>query len=243
MKLPAMEADHERPSSSPRSAKLGRRENAIHESNRLLCGVGRSRAGHTERAGLRRSDRLERPVDHVHEARLRGLDRLTNNVWLTRGDIFPLFNIAVEPNYIGGSPSDTEWAFGPTQPGNPGPISASNHANLVFDFFILSLDRAIGRNAVPYGPGVLHLISDDIYLDIRFTSWTQEIGGGGFSYIRSTPTKTPVPEPSSATLLIVGAVAWLGPVAARRARNNAIAVRLAHATPRVVPSAHDSISN
>jgi hypothetical protein len=170
-------------------------------------------------------------------------DRLTNNVWLTRGDIFPLFNIAVEPNYIGGSPSDTEWAFGPTQPGNPGPISASNHANLVFDFFILSLDRAIGRNAVPYGPGVLHLISDDIYLDIRFTSWTQEIGGGGFSYIRSTPTKTPVPEPSSATLLIVGAVAWLGPVAARRARNNAIAVRLARATPRVVPSAHDSISN
>jgi hypothetical protein len=72
-------------------------------------------------------------------------DRLTDNVWLTRGDLFPLFNIAVESDFMGGSPTDTEWAFGPTQPGNPGPISASNHANLVFDSFVLSLDRAIGR--------------------------------------------------------------------------------------------------
>jgi PEP-CTERM motif len=130
-------------------------------------------------------------------------DRLTDNVWLTRGATLPLFNIAAEPFYEGGSPSDTEWAFGPTQPGNPGPISASNHANLVFDNFILSLERAVGRNVVAYGPGVLHLISDDIYLDIRFTSWTQE-SGGGFSYIRSTPDQSPVPEPATATLLLVG---------------------------------------
>jgi hypothetical protein len=127
-------------------------------------------------------------------------DRLTNNVWLTRRDIGPLFNIAVDP-------SDTEWAFGPTQPGNPGPISASNHANLVFDHFVLSLDRAIGQNAVRYGPGVLHLISDDIYLDIQFTSWTQAFGGGGFSYIRSTPAPAPVPEPATFLLFATGAVA------------------------------------
>ena len=137
-------------------------------------------------------------------------DRLTDNVWLTRGALFPLFNIAAEPFYMGGSPSDTEWAFGPTQPGNPGPISASNHANLVFDNFILSLERAVGRNVVAFGPGVLHLISDDIYLDIRFTSWTTgDQGGGGFSYIRSTPDQSPVPEPASATLLLVGAATGL----------------------------------
>jgi hypothetical protein len=135
-------------------------------------------------------------------------DRLTDNVWLTRGAMLPLFNIAAEPFYVGGSPFDTEWAFGPTQPGNPGPISASNHANLVFDFFTGSLDQAIGRNAVAYGPGVLHLISDDIYLDIRFKSWTQE-SGGGFSYIRSTPDQSPVPEPATATLLLVGAATGL----------------------------------
>jgi hypothetical protein len=142
-------------------------------------------------------------------------DRLTSNVWLTRADLFPLFNIAVEPGFTSGSPADTEWAFGPTQPGNPGPISASNHASLVFDSFVLSLDVAIGRNAVRYGPGVVHLISDDIYLDIKFTSWTQggDVNGGGFSYVRSTPGPSPVPEPGSATLLLVGAAAG---VAARR---------------------------
>jgi len=93
-------------------------------------------------------------------------DRLTDNVWLTRRDIEPLFNIALEPYSVAGSPSDTEWAFGPTQPSNPGPISASNHANLVFESFVSSLDQSIGRTIVAYSPGVLHLISDDIYLDI-----------------------------------------------------------------------------
>lgn len=144
-------------------------------------------------------------------------DRLTDNVWLTRANILPLFNIAVEPSSMAGSPSDTEWAFGPTQPGNPGPISASNHANLVFESFVLSLDQRIGLNAVPYSPGVLHLISDDIYLDIAFTSWTQAMSdeaGGGFSYIRSTPGQPPVPEPASATLLILGAA--VGAAARRR---------------------------
>src|SRR4051812_21025600 len=32
-------------------------------------------------------------------------DRLTDNVWLTRADINPLFNIAVDPFYMEGSPS------------------------------------------------------------------------------------------------------------------------------------------
>jgi len=132
-----------------------------------------------------------------------------------------LFNIFVEsfPDDFT-SPLDTEWAFGPTQPDDPGPIAASNHANLVFAPFVPALNLAVGKNILDYGPGVLHLISDDIYLDITFTSWTSgmERGGGGFSYIRSTPAKTPVPEPSSAALLMVGAVAWVGSLAVRRTR-------------------------
>jgi hypothetical protein len=140
-------------------------------------------------------------------------DRVTNDVWLTRADTLPLFNIAVEPAAIGGSPTGTEWAFGPTQPGNHGPISASNHANLEFGSFVSALDGAIGRNVVRFGPGVLHLISSDIYLDITFTSWTKEVGGGGFSYLRSTPTPSAVPEPASVALLVVGAAAT---AAARR---------------------------
>ncbi len=148
-------------------------------------------------------------------------DRLTANVWLTRGASLPLFNIALEPGYTKGSPADTEWAFGPTQPGHPGPIRATNHANLVFTSFVLSLDSAIGRNAVAYGPGVVHLISDDIYIDIKFTSWSpgQREDGVGFSYVRSTPGSAPVPEPASATLVVIGAVA--GVVSRRRSTQSA----------------------
>jgi hypothetical protein len=149
-------------------------------------------------------------------------DRLTDNVWLTRGDTRQLFNIRIESGAdTRESPLDTEWAFGPTQPGNPGPITASNHANLVFDAFVPALANGVGDNILSFGPGVLHLISDDIYLDIKFTSW--KIGGGGdFSYIRSTPSQAPVPEPASAALLVTGA-AWLGMVAGRIARKQAIA--------------------
>jgi hypothetical protein len=155
-------------------------------------------------------------------------DRLTNDVWLTRRNTRPLFNILVEEGPdMPGSPFDTEWAFGPTQPGNPGPITASNYASLAFDAFVPALGSAVGINAVPYGAGVLHLISNDIYLDIKFTSWTQETGGG-FSYIRSTPLQTPVPEPSSAALLFVGAVASVGMVAGRRTRKQTLAVQGIH---------------
>jgi hypothetical protein len=81
------------------------------------------------------------------------------------------------------------------------------------------LDTAIGRNAVRFGPGVVHLISDDIYLDINFTSWTQggDVNGGGFSYTRSTPGASPVPEPATATLLVLGAAAGM---AVRRRKHN-----------------------
>jgi hypothetical protein len=166
--------------------------------------------------------------DHADYSLAVNQDHLTNHVWLTRFNARPLLNILIEDSpedFM--SPLDTEWAWGPTQPGNPGPIAASNFANLTFAPFAVALNRAVGLNIVRFGPGVLHLISDDIYVDIRFRSWTSgEVGGGGFSYIRSTPGETPVPEPSSATLLVVGMVAWLGFVALRRRiRQEAIAVQ------------------
>ena len=34
---------------------------------------------------------------------------------------------------------------------------------------------------------MLHLITDDIYIDVSFISWTNGGNGGGFSYERSTP--------------------------------------------------------
>jgi hypothetical protein len=133
-------------------------------------------------------------------------------------DVLPLFNIRCSDDAFdtGVTPCDTEWTFGPTQSGNPGPITARNHANLSFASFVNALNAAVGDNALRFGPGVLHLISDDIYLDIQFTSWTQGNNGGGFRYVRSTPAQEPVPEPPSATLFVLGALAAAGSAARQR---------------------------
>ena len=42
-------------------------------------------------------------------------------------------------------------------------------------------------------PMVVHLVDEDIYLQLTFKSWTDGagLGGGGFSYVRSTPAGTP----------------------------------------------------
>lgn len=48
-------------------------------------------------------------------------------------------------------------------------------------------------------PGVLHLISDNIYIDIDFTSCSQNPGSGGIvAYERST-----VPEPEAPLLIFI----------------------------------------
>ena len=59
-------------------------------------------------------------ADHTLEE---NQDRITDNVWITRGNDHPLFNIAAEENYEAatlftnavGSPENTEWAFGRTE--------------------------------------------------------------------------------------------------------------------------------
>src|SRR5262245_1470108 len=90
-------------------------------------------------------------------------DHITDHVWLTRGSIQGIYNAKIENSFVHFlSPADTEWASGTTaifnsltytdwntwaKVKNPGPPST------------------VGVNAV------LHLKSDDIYLDIKFTSW------------------------------------------------------------------------
>jgi hypothetical protein len=120
-------------------------------------------------------------------------DRITDNVWLTRGNNRGLFNIRKEAGYSDLSPTDTEWATD-LIPANDGKeISATNWANLAFEDWVVAYEgggmqlpgNLTGRNAV------LHLISDNIYLDIRFTSWS--VGAGGFAYERSpAPIDPPV---------------------------------------------------
>lgn len=104
-------------------------------------------------------------------------DRISNNVWITRGNNGGgIYNIATENSYTKFvSPSDTEWAFGVT----------ANLASLTFDDF----QHTHGSDApsIVNQDMVVHLITEDIYIDIKFTSWTEgPENGGGFSYERST---------------------------------------------------------
>lgn len=114
-------------------------------------------------------------------------DRITPNVWLTRADRRPIFNIAQEseatfnPDSLSEpcailSPIGTKWAFGNT----------ANLDSLVFDQFLNTVrcvpGSVIGRDMV------LYLEEEDVYIDIRFNSWSvgDNGGQGGFSYTRKT---------------------------------------------------------
>jgi PEP-CTERM motif len=119
-------------------------------------------------------------------------DRLTSDVWLTRGSSQGLFNAATESFYTHFfSPENTEWAYG----------ELANYSSLNYQSWEAwngaKPPLMVGHDAV------LHLIPDDIYLSIEFTAWGQ--GAGGFSYIRSTPS--PVPEPQTFPLLGFGLAA------------------------------------
>lgn len=101
-------------------------------------------------------------------------DKITDNVWITRGNSGgQIFNIKVENSANKtNSPTGTEWAIGTT----------SNLSNLTFAPFraaVVSPKDVVGKNLV------LHLIEDDVYLDIKFNQWSQQ-KAGGFAYDRSS---------------------------------------------------------
>ncbi len=68
-------------------------------------------------------------------------------------------------------------------------IAAPNWQNLTFTDREAAYGNIVGRTILSgtYRDAVVHLISDDIYLDLRFTDRAQ-LGAGGFSYIRSAST-------------------------------------------------------
>jgi hypothetical protein len=125
-------------------------------------------------------------------------------VWLTRGNSGgQLYNAKNESDSSKStSPDDTQWALGTT----------SNIGTLTFSTFrgTSKPQDAVGQNMV------LHLVTDDIYIDIKITSWTSgRNSGGGFSYERSTdpnlsivdyemPKLSLYPNPSTSFLRISG---------------------------------------
>ncbi|MEE4247703.1 MAG: T9SS type A sorting domain-containing protein [Kangiellaceae bacterium] len=114
-------------------------------------------------------------------------DRITANVWLTRASNNGIFNIAQEANFQGGggsgpSPIDTEWAFGSISDG----ITNLN-------FTTWGIAHSTGGSGNPSSlinqNMVVHLITDDVYIDIKLLAWGSggpNGDGGSFTYERST---------------------------------------------------------
>ena len=114
-------------------------------------------------------------------------DRITSNVWITRSDTMGIFNIATETIYSDFfSPEDTEWAFGTTA--DTGTVTFAAWENAVNSTPPSMVNQDM----------VLHLITDDIYIDIKFLSWSGGASGGGFSYERSTNPTISIEENASA---------------------------------------------
>ncbi len=102
-------------------------------------------------------------------------DRLTDKVWITRGNEGgQIYNIAVENSFDkNASPAGTQWAIGTT----------SDLQSLTFANFRSAVEdpkAVVGKDLV------LFLVEDNIYVDVQFTSWSTG-KDGGFSYERSTP--------------------------------------------------------
>ena len=101
-------------------------------------------------------------------------DRITNLVWITRGNGGgQIYNIAKEnSSNKDNSPAGTLWAVG----------KLDQIESLNFTKFRAAVGKpqdVVGKDLVMY------MEEDDIYLSIRFTSWSNG-QKGGFAYTRST---------------------------------------------------------
>ena len=123
-------------------------------------------------------------------------DQITTNVRIARTVQQGIYNSVTEAGWTLDSPADTLWA---TYINNPGEtIAATNWSSLDFEPWI---DAYGGQGQFPSplparllgGPAVLHLITDNVYLDIQFTNWTSNAQGGGFSYMRAMGELPPPP--------------------------------------------------
>lgn len=119
-------------------------------------------------------------------------DPLTASVVLTRLNSGGLVNIASESFFTQGiSPANTKWATDLNNPSQS--IAATNWQNLAFTDWIDAYGGShSGGGRIADRSAVVYLVSDNIYLDLKFTNWTAGVGGG-YSYMRAEPPTTPIP--------------------------------------------------
>ena len=100
-------------------------------------------------------------------------DRITDNVWITRGNSGQIYNAKIESSADKiNSPVGTKWAVG----------TLENKDALTFTPFRAAVGKpqgVVGKNLV------LYLEDDDVYVSVKFKSWSSSQSGGGFSYVRS----------------------------------------------------------
>ena len=113
-------------------------------------------------------------TDYGHEQ-----DCITPNVCITRGDQYPIYNSVTESGYWDSPktfpnpnlrPSGTEWSSRTCADGST--FQSFIEVNDWEPPDMLEQDMC------------LHLITDDLYFDIKFHNWTERGAGGGFSYTR-----------------------------------------------------------
>src|SRR4029078_212359 len=93
----------------------------------------------------------------------------------------------------------TTWATDLTSPSQT--ITATNFANLTFTNWNAAYLNSPGTNILNR-QAVVHLVADDIYLNLKFTAFQGGGTGGQFTYVRSTP----VPEPGTLWLAVVAGI-------------------------------------
>ena len=96
-------------------------------------------------------------------------DRITNNVWITRGDSQPLYNAALEQDYQDEdiSPEGTIWAPGFTA----FQVSTDNYQ---------AFKQATGGNHqnLPGRVMSMHIVGTGLFYDVEFHSWTSDGSSG-----------------------------------------------------------------
>ena len=101
-------------------------------------------------------------------------DRITDNVWITRGDEGQIYNAKTEDSASKtDSPAGTSWAVGTLDQANDLTFTSFREA-------VVNPKTAVDRDLLMY------LEDDNILISVKITSWDQN-KQGGFTYERSTP--------------------------------------------------------
>lgn len=105
------------------------------------------------------------------------IDIITATVNITRGNSGGMYNAVSETSATSTSPLGTEWSEGHTD----------NLNNLSFGLFTETVGTGNNGFKPPLNtPLVVHLIDDDIYINITFSAWG---GGGLMTYERSSASE------------------------------------------------------